>query len=65
MELNNSSLINLSLAGCRSMTFLKLACPKLQMVNLDGCDHLERASFCPVSIFIRYTYEIQHFFLEL
>uniref|UniRef100_A0ACD5TPF6 Uncharacterized protein n=1 Tax=Avena sativa TaxID=4498 RepID=A0ACD5TPF6_AVESA len=50
VELNNSSLINLSLAGCRSMTFLKLACPKLQIVNLDGCDHLERASFCPVGL---------------
>jgi hypothetical protein len=65
VELNNSSLINLSLAGCRSMTFLKLACSKLQMVNLDGCDHLESASFCPVSIFIRSTLLDLAYFLEL
>lgn len=43
-------MVNLSLAGCRSMTLLKLSCPNLQNVNLDGCDHLERASFCPVSV---------------
>jgi hypothetical protein len=50
VELNSSSLASLSLAGCRSMTFLRLSCPNLQNVNLDGCDHLEEASFCPVSL---------------
>ncbi|KAL6642953.1 hypothetical protein ACP70R_021134 [Stipagrostis hirtigluma subsp. patula] len=48
VELNSSSLVCLSLAGCRSMTFLRLSCPNLQSVNLDGCDHLERAAFCPI-----------------
>ncbi|CAN6299529.1 unnamed protein product [Urochloa humidicola] len=50
VELNNSSLASLSLAGCRSMTFLRLSCPNLQNVNLDGCDHLESAAFCPVGL---------------
>nr|XP_029123787.1 F-box/LRR-repeat protein 15 isoform X3 [Elaeis guineensis] len=48
--LNSSSLVSLSLAGCRGMTFLELSCPNLQKINLDGCDHLERASFCPVGL---------------
>lgn len=39
----------LSLAGCRGLTSLELRCPYLEQVSLDGCDHLERASFCPVS----------------
>ncbi|KAG8091312.1 hypothetical protein GUJ93_ZPchr0012g20512 [Zizania palustris] len=50
VELNSCSMVTLSLAGCRSMTSLKLSCPNLQKVNLDGCDHLERASFCPVGL---------------
>lgn len=47
--LRSSSLVSLSLVGCRAMTVLELSCPNLKNVNLDGCDHLERASFCPVS----------------
>ncbi|RWR79495.1 F-box/LRR-repeat protein 15-like protein [Cinnamomum micranthum f. kanehirae] len=47
---NSSSLVSLSLVGCRAMTSLELACPKLQQIHLDGCDHLERASFCPVGL---------------
>ncbi|XP_062205035.1 F-box/LRR-repeat protein 15-like isoform X6 [Phragmites australis] len=50
VELNSSSLVGLSLAGCCSMTFLRLLCPNLQNVNLDGCDHLESASLCPVGL---------------
>ncbi|OAY80788.1 F-box/LRR-repeat protein 15 [Ananas comosus] len=48
--LSSSSLISLSLAGCRAMNLLELSCPNLQSVNLDGCDHLERAVFCPVGL---------------
>ncbi|XP_077236336.1 F-box/LRR-repeat protein 15-like [Tasmannia lanceolata] len=46
----STSLVTLSLVGCRAMTSLELACPNLQQVHLDGCDHLERASFCPVGL---------------
>lgn len=45
----STSLVSLSLAGCRAVTSLELICPYLENVSLDGCDHLERASFCPVS----------------
>ncbi|KAK9131374.1 hypothetical protein Sjap_011861 [Stephania japonica] len=48
--LSSTSLISLSLTGCRAMTALELACPYLEQVSLDGCDHLERASFCPVGL---------------
>lgn len=48
--LNSSSLISLSLVGCRAMTILDLSCPNLLTVNLDGCDHLETASFYPVGL---------------
>ncbi|TKY74859.1 F-box/LRR-repeat protein 15 [Spatholobus suberectus] len=46
----SSSLISLSLGGCRAITNLDLACPNLEKVILDGCDHLERALFCPVGL---------------
>lgn len=46
----SSSLINLSLAGCRAIMSLVLKCPFLEQVSLDGCDHLEKASFCPVGL---------------
>jgi hypothetical protein len=45
----SASLVSLSLVGCRAITALELTCPYLEEVCLDGCDHLERASFCPVS----------------
>ncbi|XP_042479294.1 F-box/LRR-repeat protein 15-like [Macadamia integrifolia] len=32
------------------MTTLELTCPHLDQVFLDNCDHLERASFCPVGL---------------
>ena len=63
MELNSSSLVSLSLAGCRSMTFLRLSCPNLQNVNLDGCDHLQSAAFCPVSLLI--SSDVQYILLLL
>lgn len=47
--LSSTSLVSLSLVGCRAMTVLDLSCPNLLTVNLDGCDHLEKTSFCPVS----------------
>ncbi|KAG9458077.1 hypothetical protein H6P81_002585 [Aristolochia fimbriata] len=47
---NSTTLIDLSLVGCRAMTSLHLACPNLQQVKLDGCDHLEKASFSPVGL---------------
>ncbi|KAL5995317.1 hypothetical protein ACLOJK_025375 [Asimina triloba] len=43
----STSLVSLSLIGCRAMTSLELACPNLDQVRLDGCDHLERAFFGP------------------
>ncbi|XP_028076765.1 F-box/LRR-repeat protein 15-like isoform X1 [Camellia sinensis] len=46
----STSLVSLSLAGCRAVTSLELKCPYLEKVSLDGCDHLERASFCPVGL---------------
>ena len=45
----STSLVSLSLVGCRAITSLELVCPYLEQVHLDGCDHLERASFRPVS----------------
>jgi len=45
----STSLVSLSLGGCRAITTLELTCPYLEKVILDGCDHLENASFCPVS----------------
>jgi hypothetical protein len=45
----STSLVSLSLVGCHAITALDLACPSLELVCLDGCDHLEKASFCPVS----------------
>ncbi|XP_044472422.1 F-box/LRR-repeat protein 15 isoform X2 [Mangifera indica] len=45
-----TSLVSLSLVGCRAITSLELRCPNLENVCLDGCDHLERASFCPVAL---------------
>ncbi|KAL2346599.1 hypothetical protein Fmac_000599 [Flemingia macrophylla] len=46
----STSLISLSLGGCRAITNLDLTCPNLERVILDGCDHLERALFCPVGL---------------
>ncbi|GAV90319.1 LOW QUALITY PROTEIN: F-box-like domain-containing protein, partial [Cephalotus follicularis] len=46
----STSLVSLSLVGCRTITALELLCPYLEQVCLDGCDHLERASFCPVAL---------------
>ncbi|KAM7510742.1 hypothetical protein LguiB_009617 [Lonicera macranthoides] len=46
----STSLVSLSLAGCRAIVSLELTCPYLEQVSLDGCDHLERASFCPVGL---------------
>lgn len=48
--LRSTSLVSLSLAGCRAITTLDLKCPYLEQVRLDGCDHLERASFLPVGM---------------
>lgn len=45
----STSLVSLSLSECRGITTLDLTCPNLQQVCLDGCDHLEKAHFCPVS----------------
>lgn len=47
----STSLVSLSLVGCRAITALELKCPSLEKVSLDGCDHLESASFVPVSEF--------------
>lgn len=46
----STSLVSLSLVGCRAITSLELVCPYLEQVHLDGCDHLERASFRPVGL---------------
>lgn len=46
----STSLVSLSLAGCRALISLELRCPYLEQVSLDGCDHLEVASFCPVGL---------------
>ncbi|KAL6534054.1 F-box/LRR-repeat protein 15 [Orobanche hederae] len=47
---SSTSLVSLSLGGCRAITSVELKCPHLEHVSLDGCDHLERASFSPVGI---------------
>ncbi|KAK6129559.1 hypothetical protein DH2020_036717 [Rehmannia glutinosa] len=46
----STSLVSLSLGGCRAMTSLDLSCPYLEHISLDGCDHLERAQFSPVGL---------------
>lgn len=48
VSFRSTTLVNLSLAGCRAISSLELNCPFLELVSLDGCDHLERASFFPV-----------------
>lgn len=58
VRFNSSSLANLSLVGCRTVTILELSCPSLQRVNLAGCDHLESASFCPVSNVDRFYFVV-------
>ncbi|KAE8687597.1 F-box/LRR-repeat protein 15 [Hibiscus syriacus] len=50
VQLSSTSLVGLSLIGCRAITSLDLACPCLEKICLDGCDHLERASFCPAAL---------------
>ena len=50
MQLISTSLRTLSLVGYWAMTNIQLACPNLQHVYLDGCDHFEGASFCPVRL---------------
>jgi hypothetical protein len=49
VKLSSSSLQSLSLVGCRNIVSLKLVCPVLQQLHLDGCDKLSEASFAPVS----------------
>uniref|UniRef100_A0A7N0VDA7 F-box domain-containing protein n=1 Tax=Kalanchoe fedtschenkoi TaxID=63787 RepID=A0A7N0VDA7_KALFE len=48
--LSSTSLMSLSLVGCRGITSLGLQCPHLESVCLDGCDHLECASFSSVGL---------------
>ncbi|KAI3839756.1 hypothetical protein MKW98_010061, partial [Papaver atlanticum] len=36
--------------GCRGMASLEIKCPYLEQVHLDGCDHIDRASFCLVGL---------------
>ncbi|XP_022750044.1 F-box/LRR-repeat protein 15-like isoform X2 [Durio zibethinus] len=50
VQFSSTSLVSLSLVGCRAITILDLACPCLEKICLDGCDHLERASFCPAAL---------------
>lgn len=50
VHFSSTSLVSLSLDGCRAITSLELKCPYLEKVSLDGCDHLERAEFYPVSV---------------
>ncbi|KAI3994998.1 hypothetical protein MKX01_019812 [Papaver californicum] len=50
IKFSSTSLVSLSLVGCRAMTSLDLKCPYLEQVHLDGCDHLDRASFFPVGL---------------
>lgn len=64
MQFCSASLVSLSLVGCRAITALELTCPYLEQVCLDGCDHLEQASFCPVSeidcmiaVYINYCFQ--------
>ncbi|KAE8671375.1 F-box/LRR-repeat protein 15 [Hibiscus syriacus] len=50
VQLSSTSLVGLSLVGCRAITSLDLACPCLEKICLDGCDHLERALFYPAAL---------------
>ncbi|KAJ0031974.1 hypothetical protein Pint_13684 [Pistacia integerrima] len=55
-----TSLVSLSLVGCRAITSLELKCPNLEKVCLDGCDHLERASFCPVRMIAQLPFLLEY-----
>ncbi|XVF48748.1 hypothetical protein PTKIN_Ptkin03bG0214400 [Pterospermum kingtungense] len=50
VQFSSTSLVSLSLVGCRVITTLDLSCPSLEKICLDGCAHLERASFCPAAL---------------
>lgn len=65
MWLCSTSLVNLSLIGCRAVTALELKCPNLDQVCLDGCDHLERAAFCPVSSGCIWVYPLVYIYTFL
>ena len=61
VSFRSTSLVSLSLGGCRAITSLELKCPYLEHVSLDGCDHLERASFSPVSHYLIFNWLMQLF----
>lgn len=61
----STSLVSLSLVGCRAITALELTCPYLEQVSLDGCDHLESAAFFPVSENDHWLFLFVFFFFEL
>lgn len=65
VKFSSSSLTSLSLAGCRYIMSLELTCPYLEQVSLDGCDHLERAAFSPVSELIIISYILFYFLFNL
>ncbi|GER51655.1 F-box/LRR-repeat protein [Striga asiatica] len=50
VSFTSTSMVSLSLGGCRAIYTLELKCPYLEYVSLDGCDHLERASFAFIGL---------------
>eukprot|EP00897_Mesotaenium_endlicherianum_P005045 jgi/Mesen1/4569/ME000232S03814 len=50
VKLSSSMLSTLSVAGCRNLWSLELACPSLTALHLDGCDRLVEAVFVPVGL---------------
>ncbi len=49
-ELHSTSLQRLSIAACKGITALRLACPALLELALDECDQLERAVLRPLGV---------------
>lgn len=47
-ELHSTSLQQMSIASCKGVTLLRLACPALAELSVDECDQLERACLRPI-----------------
>ena len=49
-ELHSTSLVTLSLAGCKGLSAVKLSCPALVSLRLDECDQIEAVEIADVAV---------------